>query len=76
MVVDGVVERQCYAAVLRPLVARPPEMWKRIREIVLVMPDGALPRDALLSYDAMIKNGVELSARQPNRVTLLDDPLR
>jgi hypothetical protein len=58
---------------LRPIETRPQELWKRIREIVLVMPDTALPRDALLSFSTMMNNGVELSARTPGHVTLLGE---
>ncbi len=48
--------------------------WKRFRELFLVMPDAALPRDALICYSTMMtKLNIVLDAAKPNSVRLLGD---
>ena len=58
---------------LKPATPRPIELWKRMPEVMLVMPDKALPRDALLSFTTMMKSGVVLNAKQADRIELMDE---
>jgi hypothetical protein len=58
---------------LKPATPRPMELWTRLPEVMLVMPDKALPRDALLSFTTMMKRGVVLNAKQADRIELMDE---
>ncbi len=58
---------------LKPATPRPTELWKRLPEVMLVMPDKALPRDVLLSFTTMMRRGVVLNAKQTDRIELMDE---
>jgi hypothetical protein len=59
---------------LKPATPRPIELWKRVPELMLVMPDKALPREALVSYTTMMDRlGVVISAKMPDRIEILDE---
>ena len=58
---------------LQPATPRPIERWTRLPEVMLVMPDKALPRDALLSFSTMMQRGVVLNAKQAGRIELMGE---
>ena len=62
---------------LKPQDLKPLTEWKHFTGIFLVMPDTAIPRDALVSYGTMMdKLQIVLDARRSDRVPLLGEDFK